>query len=840
MKNRAYSLKNRRRLLALSLCLFLFAIYLFTYRGGFHSIDEVSMFAVTESLAKFGQVNSDQIAWTQWTTSQAEAQGFFGRDGHVYSKKGLALSLAQVPLYGLALMLPGIGMLQTVSLLNAILTASSALLIFMFAQRLGFALSTAVYTALIFGLATIVFVYAKYLFSEPLAGFLLLLAAYMLFAYRQEGGVRHTVIAGLAAGFAILARANNLFLGPVFGLYLLWIENIQSGAVKLSEFKKPAVWRVGWPQLIFSAAVISFILALFVPGVMMLAYNAIRSGNPLQTGYDLTLFSSNPLLGLYKLLFSPLRGLFIYSPILILSIPGWWQFRKRYPAEAWFFMGLVGISLLLFSFWSSGEGLSWGSRFLVPLIPFFAICLAPIIEAITSPSLVGSPLLWKKLKGGFYVLLLLSLFIQILAVVINPWVFLARMQEEFGGEFFLEKTAALYDFRYSQIRGQLQSWSLENSDIVWWQAWGFDGLAFGLSLSLIILCAWLLWQNLAAERGLVSSEDSEARSSRPKIGGVRHPYKPNVAASEDTACSKLDLLRPSKQTQSGWVTIPTFVLPVVMIVTVVITYALLVRYKQTDLQFGPPDDSYTQTLYDIAAQTKPPTAIITVAQYHYHIPMNRFKSRLPLIGFAQQVALPKTALPLLAQASKAQNSWLVTIGFPPAAPNNATEEWLVYNAFKARDEWLPNEVRKVQFSTLQPNTTRSIKAKLGQEIELVEVNLLAQVYPGQSIPVEFMWQAITEPQADYNLFLQILNIEGALVAQHDNPPNGGYSPTTGWPLKSVISSRHALSLPSDLRPGDYRLVAGLYNSVSGGRLSLENGVDFVELGNITILGTESP
>ena len=143
---------------------------------------------MTESLVKFGRFNTDQIAWTQWTTSQAEAQGFFGRDGHVYSKKGLALSLTQAPLYWLALYLPGVGMLQTVSLLNAFITAATGLLIFMFLQRLDFSIIAAVVVSLIFGLATIAFVYAKYLFSEPLAGLLLLLAAYMLFTYRQEGG----------------------------------------------------------------------------------------------------------------------------------------------------------------------------------------------------------------------------------------------------------------------------------------------------------------------------------------------------------------------------------------------------------------------------------------------------------------------------------------------------------------------------------------------------------------------------------------------------------------------------------------------------------------------------
>ncbi|RMF00337.1 MAG: phospholipid carrier-dependent glycosyltransferase, partial [Chloroflexi bacterium] len=288
-----------RRALALSVGLLLFAVYLLVYRGGFHSVDEVSMFAVTESLVKFGRANTDQIAWTQWTTTQAEAQGFFGPDGHVYSKKGLALSLAQIPLAALALLVPAIGVLQTVSLLNALLTALTGLLLFMFAWRMGYPARVSVGAALIFGLATIGAVYAKYLFSEPLAAFLLLLAAYMLFAYRQEGGLRHVVIAGLAAGFAVLARANNLFLLPVFGLYLLWVANERLRVPPNRSLLVAAL------SVLFHPAAVAFVAALLIPGAILLAYNALRSGNPLQTGYDLTLFSANIPLGLYKLLFSP-------------------------------------------------------------------------------------------------------------------------------------------------------------------------------------------------------------------------------------------------------------------------------------------------------------------------------------------------------------------------------------------------------------------------------------------------------------------------------------------------------------------------------------------------------
>ncbi len=734
------------------------------------------MFAVTESLVKFGQVNTDQIAWTQWTTSQAEAQGFFGVGGHVYSKKGLALSLAQAPLYGLALLLPGLGMLQTVSILNAGLTAITGLFIFMFLWRMSFSGAVSVAVGLIFGLATIAGVYAKYLFSEPLAGLLLLLAAYMLLAYRQEGGLRHVVIAGLAAGLAVLARANNLFLLPVFGLYLLWVENERIASAEapptnyFSRLTQPAALKTA----------LAFGLALAVPGAILLGYNAARSGNPLQTGYDLTLFSPNVFLGLYKLLFSPLRGFFVYSPVLLLSLPGWWQLRRRFAAEAWLFAGLVGVTVGLFSAWSSGEGLSWGSRFLVPVTPFFALCLAPPINLILHrknyPLLIISNLL-----------LFLSLLIQFLGVVINPWAFLAKMQADFGGEFFLEHTAALYDFRYSQIWGQIQSFSSANSDLIWWQPENFDGLALGVSLALALLAAGLLAANL-------------------------RPVKSKTPPSLVTAI---------------WLAL----------LTVGVTGWLLARYARTDAQFGPATDGYTQALDTAAALA--PAPIITVAQYHYHVPMNRFKGRVPLIGLAQQAGpLPPTAGPLLNPATQTDTTWLVTVGFAPAAPDNAAERWLALNAYKISEEWLPNETRLARFTAAPPPTHRAVAATFGGQIELTGVTLRDSLSPGQPLPVEFQWRAIAPPSADYNLFLQLLDAGGTLAAQHNGPPGGGYLPTTGWPVGQTVTSRHALLAPAQLPPGDYRLIAGWVNPATGVRLATTAGPDFVELGRVTIIQPE--
>jgi hypothetical protein len=839
--------KTKRRSLGLALALFLFSIYLLTYRGGFHSVDEVSIFAVTESLVKFGQVNTNQIAWTQWTTSQAEAQGFFGADGQVYSKKGLALSLAQAPLYGLALLTPGLGMLQTVSLLNAFVTAATGLLVLMFLDRLGFRPSTSLVTALIYGLATIAWVYAKYLFSEPLAGLLLLLAAYMLFTFRREGGLRHLFIAGLAAGFAVLTRANNLFLLPVFGLYLLWIlfDSSRRGSTRpmtmsneqltmnneqpssLPAFQttisnqqpsNPPVLQPSSPPIFqpsilpaFLFPLLTFAAALTIPGLLLLIYNAARSGHPWQTGYDLTLFSPNLLLGLYKLLFSPLRGLFVYTPLLLLSLPGWWRLRRRYPAESWLFAGLAGVTVILFSAWSSGEGLSWGSRFLVPVVPFLTLCLAPLVDNDLLPLNDDQTLFIRYLKRlTFLVLLSLSLFIQFLGVTINPWVYLSQIQAEFGGEFFLENTAALYDFRYSQIAGQLLNFAVEHSDLAWWQPEGVDGLAFGVGLAFTVLAAGWLWIHL---------NGPGARRSPPR--GVRGVTAYFLKADKSGLQRQLPLpLRSSASLLS--------------LMALLVPYTLLARYYHTDPQFGPVDDAYTRAL-QTAAAASPGRSILTVAQHHYHLPMNRFKERLPLIGFAQQRwPPPDTAWPLLTAASLSPDQWLVTVGFPPAAPDNAAERWLALNAFKVSDEWLPDDVRLVHFTAAQPASRRPLEVTLGNAFRLADITLPTAIEPGRPLPVEFRWQALASSAVDYTVFLQLLNPDGGLVAQQDSSPNGGYSPTTGWTPGQTVISRHALGLPADLPPGDYRLITGLYNPATGQRLATGEGTDFVELGRVSV------
>src|SRR5690242_19157699 len=79
----------------------LMGIYRRSNSRKFHIVDEVSLFAVSESIALRGEVDTNAIAWTQWVNSPGEVLGEFGPEGDVYSKKGPGPAVLAVPWYAL-------------------------------------------------------------------------------------------------------------------------------------------------------------------------------------------------------------------------------------------------------------------------------------------------------------------------------------------------------------------------------------------------------------------------------------------------------------------------------------------------------------------------------------------------------------------------------------------------------------------------------------------------------------------------------------------------------------------------------------------------------------------
>ncbi|MEW5960390.1 MAG: hypothetical protein AB1801_21905, partial [Chloroflexota bacterium] len=78
------------------------------------------------------------------------------------------------------------------------------------------------------------------------------------------------------------------------------------------------------------------------------------------------------------------------------------------------------------------------------------------------------------------------------------------------------------------------------------------------------------------------------------------------------------------------------------------------------------------------------------------------------------------------------------------------------------------------------------------------------------------WLAQGRPATDYTAFIQLWR-NGNYVAGFDSPPLAGDYPTGLWEAGEVIVDPHALDL-SAAPPGEYRVLAGLYNFATGERL----------------------
>ncbi len=98
---------------------------------------------------------------------------------------------------------------------------------------------------------------------------------------------------------------------------------------------------------------------------------------------------------------------------------------------------------------------------------------------------------------------------------------------------------------------------------------------------------------------------------------------------------------------------------------------------------------------------------------------------------------------------------------------------------------------------------------------------------------------LTEPAThDLRWFVQMLGPDGIPVAMLDTGPLDGYTTFSALPAGEELTEKAGLALPADLPPGDYRLIAGLYNpGVEGSpRLRSETGEDALTLYDWQVVG----
>jgi len=743
---------------ALAVGLFLLSVYLLTYSGQFHSSDGQAMFAVTESIVRRGDDDINQLLW------MGQQQGTYGLDGELYCRKGIGTSLLSLPLAWLGLVVPFWGMVQTTLLFNAVVTALTGTLVYLYVNRLGYSASTSLVLSLVFGLATLAWPYAKYCFSDPLAGLSLFAAAYFLQRYRDNGKASDTLWAGTSLGVAVATRFANIITLPLFGLLLLAYIATRDKGQEIRDKPLPPI--------------LAFALPLALTALLLGGYNYARYGDVLQTGYlPQEKFSTPWLEGISGLLISPGRGLFLYAPVLLVSLLATPAFVKRHHLEAALALLVSASCVLLYGrwfFWHAGY--AWGPRFLVPIVPFVVILMAPLVEKLSGKG-------WL----AFASLCLVSVAIQILGLSVDFTLFQEGLLFRFR-ELRMFDPRTYFDFRFSPLLGQWALLRLENLDFAWVRMMG----------------------------------------SPPRLQVDWPVLSSNVALVIATALGLhwVFLRKREENNRRKW-----GALVLMSLLFFGVTAFSLSRYKDDQHR------DYQDLLSYLEAHSQPGDAIIFNIPEDTPVLQNHYKGHLPVYGLMETSApvTPATAGLLDELAVQHPGLWLIP---SPQLSENGLDQHLRERGYQADDRSF-DKLRLVLYAfPRKPLTRHTIGAVFGEIIVLESYALNESARSGDVLHLDLYWQASTPAAEDYQVFVHLLGEDGQRWAQKDGPPLLGARPTSSWQPGEQLTDRRGLLLPSDMPTGSYHLRVGLYRLSDGSRLLTAEGADGLDLGPFSVTSDE--
>jgi hypothetical protein len=245
----------------------------------------------------------------------------------------------------------------------ALLMAGACTIFFMLLRRRGPSVvtarwATAASLALAFG--TICFIYGRSAYSEALQTFAMTWLVERTLAQAERPTPAGLGWLGAAAGVLVNSKLVYALVLPPVAIYLVW-----SRRRALADFfaKTP--------------------LALLAFGELLalaLIHNHIKTGSYWQSGYTYPdgVFSGDLYVGLYGFFLSTGKGVFAYSPLLVLGVLGARTAWRRARAETALVASMIAIVVLFnakFRVWHADY--CWGPRHLTAVAPLGALLAFP-------------------------------------------------------------------------------------------------------------------------------------------------------------------------------------------------------------------------------------------------------------------------------------------------------------------------------------------------------------------------------------------------------------------------------------------------------------------------------
>ena len=405
------------------------AFFFLTSSGRVRVTDEVMAVFQTESLVHRGSTAVPQAV---------EARIYYGkydRKGQPQSANSPAQAVLAIPWYlagrHLVLRLPGIPAAAhnlvtdfTIVASNATFSAAIVALSFYIWILAGIRLPAALAAAAVVALATPVFCYSAWFFSEPLGGASLLAAIVALLPPDEHGPLS---LARRTAG--ALALGIALWIRPTYLVFVFLV--LAALALRKSQNDR---WR--------SVIAVAAIVGLF--GLAILARNAELYGNAFDFGYPATAeggkrlnsFETPFLTGLAAFLLSPGKSIFLFAPPVLAAlwaIPRLWRKNRGLGFLA---ISVPLMSIVLYSKYSQFEGgYSFGPRYM--FVAIVTLCLGVGFVTNEGP---------KPLRALLIVLFALGLTVNLIGLATSP------LEDMASGKYYDQNFN--YRLDYNPLGGQ--------------------------------------------------------------------------------------------------------------------------------------------------------------------------------------------------------------------------------------------------------------------------------------------------------------------------------------------------------------------------------------------------